>query len=315
MIKLADNAIMLILENGEIVAFEPEKLQSAIVRSFIATGIRDSWLAEDIALAVEFALADNDKKDKVLAVSELNATVVKILEASGYPEAANYYKHHHTVLEISADCDSETIAKLLKHHLGITGEDNSSLTNKVMLAAERLGIGQASPTLYVELGRYFKTFSTPLPELQPVKITRHNRKAPWLLTQEKLEAALSCQTRNLIEQGIISVNGISSLFPSLRLEMRFIKLAAMLNLEPVITEMILIPHFQPIAAALNDCAFQAFTLTGQNDMPVFVNIPDMSLFAVKYLDADWPEAKKDCRDMLNCLVRQLDFNIFRLRIN
>ncbi len=315
MIKLADSAIMLILENGEIVAFEPERLQSGIVRSFIATGIRDSWLAEDIALAVEFALAANNKGDKVLAVSELNATVVKILEASGYPEAASYYKHHHAMLEVAADCDSETVAGLLKNHLGVTGPENAALTDKVMLAAERLGIGQAAPTLYVELGRYFKSVSTPLPELQPVKIAKHNLKAPWLVTQENLEGGLSASTRALVERGIVSVNGISSLFPSLRLEIRFIKLAACLNLEPVITEMILIPHFQELAAALNDCARQAFVLSGQNEMPVFVNVPDMSLFAVKYLDADWPEAKKDCREMLNCLARQLEFNIFRLRIN
>ncbi len=315
MIKLADSSIMLILNSGELIPFEPEKLQSSIARSFIASGIRDSYLAEDIALAVEFALVNNDNPDKIFAISELNTTVVRILEASGYPETAQFHKRHNACIEISTSSDRDTVEKLLQRHLGLYGHHLAEITTKVIDAAERLGIAIAAPALYVELGRHFQTVGATLPELPALKIPRHNRKAPWLVAPEKLLESLSLPTRELIEKNIITINGVSSLFPSLRLELRFLKLAAQLQLEPVITEMMLLPHFKDLAPALNDCAVNAFALAENNTMPVFLNIPDMSLFAVKYLDAEWPESRKDCRDMLNHLIRQLDFSIFRSRLN
>lgn len=315
MIKPADNSIMLILHSGELIPFEPEKLQSSIARSFIASGIRDSYLAEDIALAVEFALVNSPNPDKIFAISELNTTVVRILEASGYPETAQQHKRHNACIEISSANDGETVQKLLQRHLGLYGHALADVTAKVLDANERLGVRLAPPALYVELGRYFQTAGAALPESAPLKIPRHNRKAPWLVEQEALLAALAEGTRELIEKGIIGINGISSLFPSLRLELRFQKLATHLRLEPVITEMMILPHFKELADALNDCARNAFRLAGDNAMPVFLNVPDMSLFAVKYLDAEWPESRKDCREMLNHLIRLLDFGIFRTRLN
>lgn len=315
MIKPAENAIMLVLNSGELIPFEPEKLQGSIARSFIASGIRDSYLAEDIALAVEFALVNSPNPDKIFAISELNATVVRILEASGYPETAQHHKRHNACVEISSANDPAIVEKLLQRHLALYGHALADITGKVVDAAARLGITLASPTLYVELGRYFQTANLVPEETSPLKIPRHNRKAPWLVELDALSNTLSKQTSELVEKNIIGINGISSLFPSLRLELRFLKLAAHLQFEPVITEMMLLPYFKELADGLNDCARHSFELAGDNTMPVFLNIPDMSLFAVKYLDAEWPEARKDCREMLSHLIRHLDFNVFRTRLN
>ena len=63
MIKLADNSIMLIGPDGILNVFESDKLQSKIIRSFMLAGVRDIWLAEDITLAVEYALEQDSRED------------------------------------------------------------------------------------------------------------------------------------------------------------------------------------------------------------------------------------------------------------
>ena len=122
----------------------------------------------------------------------------------------------------------------------------------------------------------------------------------------------------MVDAGIIFPKGISSISNSLILELRLSKLATYLRFEPVITEMMLIPHFNATAAALNECFLCARELVASKQhnvaIPVFLSVPDMSVFAVKYLDAEWPEAKKDCRYLLTCLSKSLDFEVFNTRM-
>ena len=145
MIKLADNSIMLIGPDGIINAYESDNLQSKIIRSFMLAGVRDILLAEDITLAVEYALEQDSREDKVFAVSEINSTVIKILEDSGFPEAAESYRRGNPSTEITLNAETATVAGLIHRHLGLNGKSLDTLVARVMQAAAKLDISVASP--------------------------------------------------------------------------------------------------------------------------------------------------------------------------
>lgn len=321
MIKLAGNTIMITAESGEATPFDPELIQTSIVGSFKAAGIHDQWLAEDIAMAVEFALAQNVSANKTFSASEINSTIVKILEDNGFPEASEHYRNYNSFAKITINADPDTVKVLLERQLALHGTILQETVDKVVAAAQRLGIEYAAPALYLEMARHFKTVTAPLPTLASLPATAHSPVTPkprYLLTTAEINAALSPESRQMIDAGIVLPKGISSISNSLILELRLSKLAAHLEFEPVITEMMLMPHFNIAATALNECFLRTRELMAEKwnpaTIPVFLSVPDMSVFAVKYLEAEWPEAKKDCRYLLTCLSKSLNFDLFNTRM-
>lgn len=311
---------MITAESGEAVPFDSEQIQTGIVSSFNAAGIHDEWLAEDIAMAVEFALAQNAYESKSFSALEINTTIVKILEDNGFPEAAEHYRNCNSFAEITINADPNTIRLLLARQLALYGETLQETVDKVMDATQRLGIEYATPALYLEMARHFKNVATPLPKLASSALPSApaTSKPRYLVTATEINAALSSEVRRIVDAGIVFPKGISSISNSLILELRLSKLATYLRLEPVITEMMLIPHFNATAKGLNECFIRAQELMDSKQhsvaIPVFLSVPDMSIFAAKYLEAEWPEAKKDCRYLLTCLSKSLDFDVFNTRM-
>ena len=92
MIKLCDTAITIINPDGTRFVFEIDELQSRIIKSCLAAGIRDVWIAEDISLSIEYALIQDEDASRVFTLADINYIVVKILEETGYPEVAEKFR-------------------------------------------------------------------------------------------------------------------------------------------------------------------------------------------------------------------------------
>lgn len=328
MIKLADSTIMINTPSGETTPFEPEQIQAGIVHSFDAAGIHESWLAEDITMAVEFALSQNFSENKLFSSSEINSTIIKILEVNGFPDAAEHYRKYHAFTEITLSPDPAALSTLLERQLALHDDTLKKTVGKVCEAARRLGINYAPPSLFVEMARYFKNTTAPLPEKDmlagktatPLRMNNSSLgKNRYLVPAAEINAQLSPATKQFIETGIVSVKGISAISNSLLLELRLAKLASYLNFKPVITEMMMLTRFNETATILNECFDCASKLMAKAqptlELHASLSVPDMSTFAIKYLGAEWPEAKKDCRYFLTCLINSLNFNIFSVRMS
>ena len=324
MIKLADNSIMLIGPDGILSAFESDSLQSKIIRSFMLAGVRDIWLAEDITLAVEYALEQDSREDKIFAVSEINSTVIKILEDSGFPEAAESYRRGNPSTEITLNAEIATVAGLINRHLGLNGKSLDTLVSKVVQAAVKLNISVASPALYIELAKHFKSEFMPADRLPlPQVIISKSQKAasPWVVSLKDLTDKMSSQSRSLVHYKIISLSGVSRLFPAVKVIFRISGLVEMPNMESPLTEMTMVPHFHSIAQALNESisATQAiFRAKGESlpekGLPVIMTVPDMSSFAQNNLEASWPQASADCREMLSYLEKMVNTQVFKIKM-
>ena len=321
MIKLADNSIMLVGTDGILNVFESDKLQSKIIHSFLLAGLRDIWLAEDIALAVECALEQNSREDKVFAVSEINSTVIKILEDSGFPEVAENYRRGNPNTEITLNSDSANVAGLLNRHLGLHGKSLDILTARVVQAAAKIGISAAAPALYIELAKHFKAEAIPADKLPQVKMSKGKTGVPWIISVPELLGALSPESQALANDKIITFSGISRLFPAIKVTFRISGLVDLYHLESPLTEMAMVPHFNEIAKALNEATAAAqniFKAKGEQlpekGLPVFLTVPDMSIFAQKHLQANWPQSSADCREMLTYLDKMVNTPLFKVKM-
>ena len=319
MIKLADTSIMLTNPEGITSAFDPDRLQSRIIQSFLAAGISESYLADDISLAVEFSLQKSKRKEKVFTLSEINNSVVRILKDTGFPEIADIYLRNNACAQLSINPEFNTIKKLLQKSLGTNLDSIDNLSGKVLSAAQQLNIKNAAPELFVELAKHYETEDFASEDIEPVSLDSWEHDNRWLVKAKTLEQELSVIARSLIDAKVIRLIGVSGMFPSIRIFFMINEFCNFHDLTAPLTEMVLVPYLFSAGKAIDNCVTTTERLAaeqaGQEDLPIFITIPDMSSFAAQMLDASWPEVEKDCREMLNPLCNSLSRPLFKLKLS
>ena len=317
MIKLADNSIMLTDSDGITSVFDPERLQSRIIQSFLAAGITESYLADDISLAVEFSLQKSKRKDKVFTFSEINSSVVRILKDTGFPEIAAIFMRNNACSQLTITPEFNTIKQLLQKHFGINLNSIDELTGKVVSAAQHLNIKNAAPELFIELAKHYEIEEFAGEDIEPVSLDAWEQDNRWLVSAKTLEQELAVSARVLIDAGVIRLTGVSGMFPSIRIFFMINEFCRFHGLIGPLTEMVLIPYLFLAGKAIDNCVATTDCLAaeqGQKELPIFITVPDMSSFAAQMLDASWPEVEKDCREMISPLCNSLSRPVFKLKM-
>ena len=75
MIEVSSNSVSILYPDGTSAVFDAAELSSRIAKSCISAGMPDSWIAEDIALSVEFALQTQllNSGEKSVHASEIDS--------------------------------------------------------------------------------------------------------------------------------------------------------------------------------------------------------------------------------------------------
>ena len=74
MVKMAEKIIYIQDHEGGRVPFDPLTLQTRLINCFLTAGLREnSYMAEDIALAVEYTLLNSNRPELVFGQGELAA--------------------------------------------------------------------------------------------------------------------------------------------------------------------------------------------------------------------------------------------------
>ncbi len=318
MINLSGNALMLIRSDGSQVAFDVEKLQSGIIRSCLSAGVRDVWIAEDISLAVEYALSLPANRERTFTVSDVNSIIIRILEETGYPAAAEEYRRHNSSIGVKVNPEYSLISDLIARHLGLSGQNLAEVSSLVVDAAEMLNLAEASPTLFVELAKFYKDRLMSDDNVDLVKLPEAAAN-PWQLSREQIIEHLPEATQKYIDEKILDISGISQLFPALKLDFRITRLIKYLGLESPLTEMAVISHFHDIADAMNNIITTTEQMRKEKNiaveteiLPVYLNVGDMSRFACRNLFSVWPDAEPQCREMISYLQEMLCTRLFKV---
>ncbi len=299
MIQLGNNTIMVTYPDGSATAFDADSLHSDILHCF-NSGM-DSYLAEDVALAVEFALSNSSRPRKVFTESEINSAVVKILEQIGLVSVANLYLQSHNQVKVSLSLRHKSVQELLTRHLANTTEvELTSLAEKVVSALEKLNISEASPALYLELARHFINSNSAKIELPtPANFVTQSASSYELMSIEQMQQLLSTEAKTLCNAGVLNISPVRKLFPSIRFELTLVKLVDYLKLDSPVTEMMLTPQLFELARAIHNLLLNVQAQHSSRVLPVYMNVPDLKQFAETKLLWSWPEAEKSCIELLD----------------
>ena len=317
MIYLSSSALMVISNDGTKRNFDSEELQTKLINSCITAGIKDFWLAEDLSNAVENALSFQAENGITFSESEINSFILKILEDTGFPNVAENFKKSNKISSETIKVTLTAVKTLFRSRFGLKEKDVAIIAEKVITACEILKIKETQPQLIIELGRHFKTNEIKAPEFKPY-CYKNISSSPWILTVEEINSLLSPETSFFIDKKMINLNGVSGLFPSLKIDIMLEVLAEIFKLEPVITELLLYPCYKQPADAVNEIIKNVGRqltvkeiISKNKKLPVYLRFPDINRFSKKYLGANCPENDKFCLDIVaGGFIENLNYSVF-----
>jgi hypothetical protein len=208
MLSITDNFLYVIDSGGHQVIFDTDKLKNALQDAFAASGNPNSYLAEDIACAVEAAMMESARPDRIFAQSEVDGAVSRILENAGCAGVAQLYCRANSSLYISVDVNCEDTSALISRHLGLDGSISDRLAAKVVGALKKLNIASASPALYLELARYYEHTSVEQNEAEHLsgKAAAGSR---MLLPAREIAALMPPEGKYLLEHTRLGIGEIA----------------------------------------------------------------------------------------------------------
>lgn len=325
MIKLCDSAITIINPDGTRFVFELDELQSRIIKSCLAAGIRDVWIAEDISLSIEYALIQDKDASRVFTLADINYIVVKILEETGYPEVAEKFRLQNDLEDETVKVSNDIVVDIIKNNLGLVGKALENVAQETKDALTSLNAADVSPALIIELAKHYKNKSSAVNEMRNISVTGSAEGESWRVPVNEIMARLETDTKPFFDSGVLQVAGVSPLYPAVKIDLMITKFASQLGLESPLTEMAVIPHFFSLAHHINvtvaavDQLFDDITRGTEaartEPLPIYINVRDMSVFAKDWMHSLWPDAHECCEDMLYYLERDLERGVFKLQLS
>lgn len=261
--------------DGGITPFDPENLLTRLAGAFQSAGQADEcYVADDIVLALEYTLRRAPRPELVFSEGEIDAAVIRILESSGFPEAAQAFRSsgcREQLLQLSTT--GAALQEFLSAHLGCSQERLVKISEKCSAALQQLNIEAASLHLILELARHYEreTAETDLRNTPP-----QSEKANTVLTRQDIAGLLPPDAAELLKNGVLQISGVSPVFPGIRFFFSMEKFARQHSFNIPVTELELYPALYKTANILED-ARKAISdrLAFPDAPPCLMTIPDM----------------------------------------
>ncbi|NOY74467.1 MAG: hypothetical protein GXP32_01585 [Kiritimatiellaeota bacterium] len=299
MIKLRDDVVRTLLDDGLTAIMDVESLHARLKRSWRAAGYPDDSLAEDVALSVELALSDS-KRGAAFTPGEIDAFVLKVLREAGLTEVAEHFGLDSSPVDSMVPVGFKEISNIISKFMKLDENQMNKLADDVLNAANEMDAATASPTLLLELARHFHSRdakSADLPAPRPRGNARRSGSAVWLVSKEKIFGLVNLDTRGLLSSEMLKVGGVSALFPSIKLEFDPARFADSLDLAPPVPEFALLPRMAAVADAVNDIVSTIDASTANpadvsgERAPVHLKILNPDVFTEVWLGGRWPVSR------------------------
>lgn len=313
MVKPAEKIIYIQDCKGTLVRFDPVELQTQLIHCFLSAGLREnSYMAEDIALAVEYTLLNSSRSDAVFGQGELAAAVIRTLEETGFPEVAALFRQCGGDRQVAINADPISVSKFLQKFLACPNEIFEEVVQKVSRAIELLGIHEADPHLYLELARYYER------KFAMESIT--GGALAWLrgkssASKDEIASVLPPEVRDLVAAGVLRISEVNEIFSRIRFFFMMQPFAKKFNLTPPVTEMVVEPLLFRMSRIL-ECGRAAIdsALQPSEPLPVQLTIPDMSGFLTEYFGAEQEKSRKLMDELAGALSFELKNEIYKLSV-
>ena len=314
MVKPAEKIIYIQNHEGERVQFDPVELQTRLINCFLTAGLREnSYLAEDIALAVEYTLLNCGRHEPVFGQGELAAAVIRMLEETGFPEVAALFRQNGGDRRVAIDATPEAVAKFLGKFLACSETIFDRVVREVSRSVEVLGISEADPHLYLELARHYER-KFAIEGVSGNAVTRLQGRTS--ATREEVAAVLPPEVRALSAEGILRVGEVNPIFSRIRFFFMMKPFAQKFHLVPPVTEMEVEPLLFQMSRTL-ELARAAVddALRPPEPLPVQLTLPDMSAFVSEYFGAEREKSRKLTDELARTLSFELKDGVYKLTVN
>jgi len=305
--------ITILERDGSRTAFNVMELQTRLIGAFLASGRRDvSYLAEEIALAVEYALVQMPRPEPVFGRGEIDAAVIRFMEEADLPEVARAFRKGgavETTARIAADAG--TLRELLRRFF--CGSDDARfdrLLEIVLDAAKKLDIADASPHLWLELARHYDALIEPEPEDETAAPA-----ALVTLTREELRELLPEKAQEWHNAGILRINGVTSLFPCIHFFFMMNDFALHHHLSAPVTELEIEPLLYQVGTVLEEIRARVEKrLNVTTPLPCLLDIPDMFDFITDYAGGERIGSESLAAELAGVIKSGLSCDLYKLSL-
>lgn len=312
MIKTKSNTVFILNNDGSKTIFDSEELQTKIIKSCLNAGMRDPWLAEDITLAIEYALHCSSSKEPTYTEADVNSIVIKVLEQSGYPEVAKTFRQQNKESNLKIVSDLNTIKDVIKKYLGLDGKQLEMCAQKIHDSCYTLKMKELSPVLILELGKYYKDKLYPIEDINVSPSLNDNNNDIELWGRDWIDR-ISKDNLPFYENCIIEFCGINHFLPAVKIDLNLNLYLSYLKLDHPLTEMAVIPTFPKLADGVNELMDVLYSnFEDIKKLPIYLRIVDIHSFAEKFLDSSWPECENVCQDLIEHLQLHLSYKIYKV---
>ena len=156
MIEASLENINILYPDGTSSVFESAALKERIIKACLESCCEELTIAEDIALAVEYALRSSFRESgcRNIRFRELENAVSDALEEAGFPQVAEKYLLHTSGTSAGNwKLAVRDVGEYLKRTMNLSPEEEALLTSKVEKKLSLLGFDTCSPRLITELAR------------------------------------------------------------------------------------------------------------------------------------------------------------------
>ncbi|MBR4666010.1 MAG: hypothetical protein IKO93_19245 [Lentisphaeria bacterium] len=278
MIETGGGTVNILYADGTSAFFDPEELRLRLEKSFAASGRTDPAVAGEIVLAVEYALScrdtENTDSGSVIHAGEIDECVVRILEDTGYPDAARHFRETRVSSGDFGKLTLDGVEQYLAEKLQLSGPAGSELAAKIRNALSAIGAEQCSPRLVLELARHFRDTAA----------STHRLGVPPA-------AKAAPPPEPVQEPDVLQIRRSDKIFASIRAEIDLPQVFAKCTLTPPLTELALAPILMPLAERL-DTEYASLRKDGAENYPLVLTFRGFADFAAKWLAYD-PDISKE----------------------
>ncbi len=275
MVQSVEKRIFLRDIDGGVVPFDAGELQTRLIGAFLATGLREeSFMSEEIVLALEYTLLNSPRLDGTFSQSEVDAAVIRLLESIGFPEVAHVFRRNCCEAQLRIQTDELTVAGVLSAHLGCSPERTARIAKAVAGAMKKLDFSAASPHLLLEVARHYER------DMAEDDVIKSDEFLPGIprqtLTRKDIYGLLPAAPKQLVDEGVLRINGITTLFPSVRFFFFLKPFVRVRNLSMPVTELEIEPLLYSAGNALEE-ARKAVSgaLRHPGELPCCLTLPDI----------------------------------------
>ena len=311
MIELSENTVLILDPDGRTAPFDPDLLRSRIEEALRVSGTPDSFLASDIALAVDFALRERVRSSAdVLRSADVELLAGRILSDLGLDNAVRAFRRTAPAGTVSFIVEVQRIRDFLESQFPGSGIALDRAAKKVFHTLQSIGAEAAKPALITELARHF-LLSAPenggkeFPEPVFARMT-----SPCCLSPDDFLACLKDpEAQTAVRERIVILHPIDlRVFPVLRFDLRLTGLARGLPPGPL-TELSLAPALYRAADVMDSLALAADAACAaaghETDTPLktALHLMDASVFTHDFMGCSSEKETKACAASLAGILR------------